>query len=251
MLQRLRDARLIGPTIMTALGLAVLFSLGAWQMQRKAWKETLIATITERTKAAPTDLLGAFTATHPPEHDAIGLEYTRVKVRGRFLHDKERYFYAPDPELGPGVNVTTPFEIAGSKTIVFINRGYVPDSRRDSATRSASQPTGEVEIVGLIREQGVRGKFTPVNDVEKNLWYWRDIPALTASAFSDAKTSVLPLIVDQEAAANPGDGPKGGTTIVTLTNRHLEYAITWYGLAFTLAGIFAVFASGRLRAKGA
>jgi surfeit locus 1 family protein len=251
MLQRLRDTRLIGPTIMTAIGLSVLFSLGAWQMQRKAWKENLIATIAERTKAEPTDLLGTFTATHPPEHDAIGLEYTRVKVRGRFLHDKERYFYAPDPELGPGVNVTTPMEIAGSKTIVFVNRGYVPDSRRDPASRSASQPAGEVEIVGLIREQGVRGKFTPLNDVEKNLWYWRDIPALTASAFSDAKTSVLPLIVDQEASAKPGDGPKGGTTIVTLTNRHLEYAITWYGLAFTLAGIFAVFASGRLRAKNA
>ena len=227
----------------------MLFSLGAWQMQRKAWKQNLIATIAERTKAEPVDLIGTYTATRAPEEDAIGFEYTRVKVRGRFLHDKERYFYAPDPDLGPGVNVTTPFEISGGKTIVFINRGYVPDSRKDPATRASSQPTGDVEVVGLVREQGHPGRFTPPNDAEKNLWYWRDISALTASAFPDGKTSVLPLIVDQEASATPSDGPKGGTTIVTLTNRHLEYAITWYGLAFTLAGIFAVFASGRLRAK--
>jgi surfeit locus 1 family protein len=100
-----------------------------------------------------------------------------------------------------------------------------------------------------VREQGQPGRFTPNNDAAKNLWYWRDIAGLTASAFPDGNVSVLPFIVDQEASASPGDGPRGGTTIVTLTNRHLEYAITWYGLTFTLAGIFAVFAAGRLRAK--
>ena len=131
MLQKLREARLIGPAIATAAGLAILFSLGAWQLQRKAWKENLIAVIAERTKAEPTGLVGAVTATWPPEQDSIGLEYLRVKVRGHYLHDKERYFYAPDPDLGPGFNVTTPLEIAGSSTIVFINRGYVPDSQRD------------------------------------------------------------------------------------------------------------------------
>lgn len=247
MLQRLRDARLMGPLVMTVLALAALISLGSWQMSRKAWKENLIAAIAERTKAAPTDLMQTFTATHPPSEDAIGLEYLRVKVRGHFLHDKERYFYAPDPELGPGVNVTTPLEIAGTKSIVFVNRGYVPNNRRDPASRATSQIAGEIEIVGLLREQGQPGRFVPENDAKNNMWYWRDVKDLTASAFPDGKASVLPFIVDQEASAKPGDGPKGGTTIVTLTNRHLEYAISWYGLALTLAVIFAIFALGRLR----
>lgn len=248
MLQRLAAARLIGPAIVTALAFALLMSLGAWQLQRKTWKEGLIAAIAERTKAEPADLIGAYSATRDPHGDAIGLEYLRVKVRGRFLHDKERYFYAPDPELGPGVNVTTPLKITGGDVIVFVNRGYVPDARQDPKTRAASQPADDVEVVGLVREQGHPGRFTPANDAAKNLWYWRDIAGLKASAFPDGNVSVLPLIIDQEASASPGDGPKGGTTIVTLTNRHLEYAITWYGLALTLLGVFATFAASKLRA---
>ncbi len=249
MLQRLREARLLGPALMTSLGFAILMSLGAWQMQRKAWKEGLIAAINERTKAEPIDLLGAYSATRDPKDDAIGLEYLRVKMRGRFLHDKERYFYAPDPELGPGFNVYTPLELSGGTAVVFVNRGYVPETKKDPATRPSGQPTGVVDVVGLVREPGHPGRFTPDNDAKNNLWYWRDITALTASAFPEGKSAVIPLIIDQETQANADDGPKGGATIVTLTNRHLEYAMTWYGLAMTLATIFAVYARGRLKVQ--
>jgi surfeit locus 1 family protein len=34
---------------------------------------------------------------------------------------------------------------------------------------------------------------------------------------------------------------------VNLSNRHLEYALTWYGLALTLAGVYFAFAASRLR----
>jgi surfeit locus 1 family protein len=47
--------------------------------------------------------------------------------------------------------------------------------------------------------------------------------------------------------ANPGGWPQGGVTYVALSNRHLEYAGTWYGLALTLVGVFVAFARGRLR----
>ena len=250
MLHRLREARLLGPAMMTALGLAMLLALGIWQMQRKVWKETLIATITERTKADPVDLVGAYTATHSPAEDAIGLEYLRVKARGHFLHDKERYFYAPDPDVGPGFNVYTPLEMSGG-TVVFVNRGFVPDDKKDAATRAAGQTPGEVDVVGLVRQAGNQARFTPDNDAKNNIWFWRDIVGLKASAFPQGRDSVIPLIIDQEKTASTGDGPKGGTTIVTLTNRHLEYAITWFGLAITLAAVFAVFAAGRLRATDA
>jgi surfeit locus 1 family protein len=39
---------------------------------------------------------------------------------------------------------------------------------------------------------------------------------------------------------------RGGTTRIDL-NRHLEYALTWYGLALTLIGVYAAFAMSRLR----
>ena len=45
--------------------------------------------------------------------------------------------------------------------------------------------------------------------------------------------------------------PRGGVTRLDLPNRHLEYALTWYGLALTLIGVFVAFARGRLRSLGA
>lgn len=245
-MQRLRAAKLLGPAATTAVSIAILLGLGTWQLQRKAWKENLIATIDQRTKAAPVDLAMIVFSDPDGLNDPNGLEYTRVKVRGHFLHDKERYFYAPDAELGPGFNVYTPLETADGKSVVFVNRGYVPDDHKDPATRAQGQLSGEVEVIGLLREPRPPARFTPDNDPKNNLWFWRDIPALAASAFPDVRANVLPAIIDQEATPL-GDGPRGGTTIVSLSNRHLEYAITWFGLALALAAVFTLYAAGRLR----
>ena len=43
--------------------------------------------------------------------------------------------------------------------------------------------------------------------------------------------------------------PKGGVTRISLPNRHLEYAVTWYGIALTLIGVYLAFAISRLRAS--
>jgi surfeit locus 1 family protein len=45
----------------------------------------------------------------------------------------------------------------------------------------------------------------------------------------------------------PGGLPQGGETLVQFPNNHLGYALTWFGLAGGLAGVFFVFARGRLR----
>ncbi len=244
MLAKLRDARLLLPLVMTAAGMIVLISLGKWQLDRKAWKEELIAAIEFRTKAEPVDLLSAYSASYQSD---IGFEYMRVKVRGRFHHDKERYFYAPDPELGPGVHVYTPFEIEGGEGILFVNRGYVPEELRAPDRRPESQLDGEVEITGLLRGPGQQGFFTPDNDTKGNLWYWRDFYGLFASAFGDGRRPSIPVFLDAEGAA-PGGWPKGSATIVELPNRHFEYALTWFGLAGALAAVFAVYAASRLKA---
>jgi surfeit locus 1 family protein len=72
---------------------------------------------------------------------------------------------------------------------------------------------------------------------------------MTAALPAEAdRTRVLPFFVDAAAEpANPGGWPKGGVTRIDIPNRHLEYALTWFGLAATLVGVFAVFAWGRLR----
>lgn len=249
MLSRLSAARLLLPTLMTLMSLVVLVSLGNWQMNRKAWKDALVAQIAGRTVAAPATLSAVM------DGIAAGrdVDYARVAVRGRFLHDREQYYYAPHPKLGPGFHVLTPFEVAApASPILFVNRGFVREALRDPKTRQPGLLAGETTVTGLVRLQGEKGQFTPANDPARNLWYWRDIPALGAAAMPAGNREILPLVVDAEAEpANPGGWPMGGATEVKLPNRHLEYALTWYGLAAALIAVFGVYAFGRLRARPA
>jgi surfeit locus 1 family protein len=246
MLVRLRAAGLIGPLLMTAVGLAILLSLGIWQLQRKAWKDDLIAKLAERAVAPAVSLKEAVTRFNSGQD----IEYLRIAARGRFLHDKERYFYAPDPELGPGVNVYTPMEISGG-SVLFVNRGFIPDPLKDPTKRAAGLLAGDVDITGLARRPGDQARFVPDNDTKANLWYWRDLGGMLVSAFETADRPHVPFFVEAEVSATPPSGwPKGGATLAKLSNRHLEYAITWFGLAATLLVIFGVFARSRLKARG-
>ncbi|MDQ8699349.1 SURF1 family protein [Hyphomicrobium sp. LHD-15] len=242
--QPARRGGIVVATVMTLIALPILIGLGVWQLERKAWKESLLTAIAERTKQEPVDLLGTYSATHESD---LGFEYVRAKVRGRFLNDKERYFYAPDQKLGPGYHVYTPLEIAGTTAVVFVNRGFVTEDLKDPAKRREGQLDGEVEVVGLLRGPGIKATFTPDNDPKANLWFWRDYAGLFASAFSGTDRTAIAAFLDAEAPA-PGGWPKGGATLVELPNRHLEYALTWFGLAVTLVAIFGVFAWTRRRA---
>lgn len=244
MLTKLRDMKLLVPALMVAVALPFLIGLGIWQMQRMAWKEGVIADITARTTAEPIALNDVLASAKL----ASTLEYIRVRFTGRFLHDKERYFYAPDPALGPGFNVYTPLELSGQTGVVFVNRGYVPERLKDPAARAEGQVPRDVEIVGLLRAPGGKGSFTPDNDPAGNLWFWRDLPALALSAFGEPGRAVVPFVVDAEGAA-PGGAPKGGATLVNLPNRHFEYALTWFGLAATLAAIFVAYVASRFKAE--
>lgn len=242
MLRTIREKRLLWPGVAALAGIAALVSLGNWQMQRLAWKEGLIAAIAERTHAEPVPLAVA------EERAGRGqdVEYTRVAVPGRLLNDREIHLYALDETGAPGFHVITPLRLADG-SIAFVNRGYVPNELKDPAKRGAGQPAGDVTVTGLLRHPDAHSMFIPGNDAPRNIWYWRDIDAMAATLGPDAER-VHRVIVDAEASpAAPGGWPKGGVTRLELPNRHLEYALTWYGLAASLIAVFAAFAVTRWR----
>jgi surfeit locus 1 family protein len=107
------------------------------------------------------------------------------------------------------------------------------------------QIEGEIELTGLLRMPSTKGTFTPDNEPQHNLWYWRDLDGLIRATFAAGDRARVPAFVDAEAAAL-GGWPKGGATLLELPNRHLEYAITWFGLAAALIAVFAAYTAPRL-----
>jgi surfeit locus 1 family protein len=120
----------------------------------------------------------------------------------------------------------------------------VPTDLRDPARRPESQPQGEVTITGLVRAPEVRNSFTPDDDPARNQWFARDPQAIAAA---HGLERVAPFLIDADASPNPGGWPRGGQTPLTLPNNHLQYAVTWFGIALTLIGVFAAFAWKRIK----
>ncbi|HYD15951.1 MAG TPA: SURF1 family protein [Hyphomicrobium sp.] len=233
---------LIPAAVMTLIALPILIGLGVWQMQRLAWKEGLIASIAEGIAHAPVPLEQPADAWK----DLATKEYWPVSVVGHFRHQDEKRLFASD-NGDMGWHIYTPLETQGGK-ILFVNRGFVPEALKDPASRAAGQIDGEVTVRGLIRKPGVHGWFEPDPDQARNIWYWRDLTDMVASLPPKDQERVLPFFVDATAElANPGGWPKGGVTRLDIPNRHLEYALTWFGLAGALAAVFAVYAWTRLR----
>ena len=253
MFARWRAAGLIVPGLLTLALLPVLIGLGNWQWQRKAWKEDLIAKIEARRTVEPVSYPKALS-----EYVKNGdVEYLHVRVTGTFDYGQERHLYAPTPQ-SQGWHVYTLMKPDGGLPPVFVNRGWVPDTLKDPSKRAAGQVAGPVTVTGLIRLPEHKGWFTPDNDYAGNRWFSRDLDAMQYGPAgppsplqftTEKKQAYAPFSIDADAVPeNPGGWPKGGTTVIHLPNSHLQYVVTWYGLALALICVFAVFAIQRLKA---
>ena len=240
--------RLLWPAAASAVGIAILVSLGVWQLQRLAWKQALITRIEAGVEAAPVPAPG------PREWASLDLgvnEYRPVTVTGRFRSDQEIFvnatLTAPNGPLGGyGFLVMTPLE-TGEGWVVYVNRGFVPRDRKSPKTRGRGLVVGETTVVGLLRQPRRRAWFMPGDNDIDNEWFSRD-PILFARAHGRSPATVAPYLIDVPFDPTlPGGVPQGGETIVSFPNNHLQYALTWFALALGLAGVFAGFARTRMR----
>ena len=224
----------------------ILFGLGVWQLDRRVWKHDLIANINERLAIAPTDL--------PPREQWPTLnesryEFRRVAFSAQFLPGEEALIYTAGSPLrpdvsGPGYWVFAPAQLAGG-SVVVINRGFVPVTQKDAKRET---PPGSVDVTGVLRWPEKRSPFTPDDDLGNNTFFARDLARVAQEKKWGA---VAPFYVDQDAplAGAPADAPRAAPLTVRLPDNHLQYAITWFGLAAALAGVFLFWFAGRRRRR--
>lgn len=235
---------LISLSVLTLAAFGILAGLGIWQLQRLEWKQGLSARIEARTALQPVTLTDALNKWEKSRD----VEYLRVRFKGSFRHDRESHYFTVINGK-TGWRVITPLKTPGGR-IVLVDRGFVPAAKKQPRTRAQGQLEGEQTVIGLARSPGIKGTFSPENSLEKNNWFWRDLKSMAAAALPAGDvTRVAPFFVEQEASSIPGGWPRGGVTRVKLSNRHLQYAFTWFGLAGALIGVFALHLRGRLRER--
>ncbi len=224
-----------GLHIATLIGLAILIALGTWQVKRLAWKEGLIAEIETRMKSAP-DPLASIEERFKTTGD---VDYFPISLTGDIQNEHEQYFLSTHDGQS-GWNVYAPLQL-GDGRVLMLNRGFVPYELRDPSKRPGSLPDGVQTITGLARNPLLSkpSSITPENDAKSNTWYWKDLNSMAANA-GVSPDKLLPFFVDDWSGQKPAALPVTRTTIVSLPNNHLQYAVTWYGLAAALAGVWAV-----------
>ena len=241
----LRRAGLLWPSLATLVALAILIGLGTWQLQRKAWKEALIAQVDARAHGVPQPL--------PPEArwpdwKPQDEEFRRVTAQGRLDPDRTVLVHGILPGATRGMPVQgyyvfAPLSLNEGGT-VMVNRGFIPSELKDQPRAPWRGTAGPATVTGLMRAPERRTLFVPENDPARETWFVRDVAQMAGAR---GLSRVAPFYVEAEASPGGSEWPKPGQAFVDLPNNHLQYAFTWFGIAATLLGVFAVFARQRLR----
>ena len=106
-----------------------------------------------------------------------------------------------------------------------------------------------MKLTGYIRFPESAGTLTPPESMAKRLWFTRDHLAMArALGWGEGGKAVAPFYIDLEAPAPESGIPKPGPLSVRLKDDHLQYAITWFTLAFAVVIAFGVWWRGQRRA---
>ncbi len=245
-----RPRGIFGLAVIALIMVSVLVSLGVWQLRRKDEKHALISALTERLAKPPgaLPLLAAWPKL-TPAHD----EFLRVSFTATFEAKPDAMVYSSgsavrDDIAGPGTWAFLPVRLADGRSVV-INAGFVQNTMQDRAQQDrAAKPlvTGTpVELTGYLRFPESAGTLTPHEDAGKRLWFTRDVPSMAQVL---GWGEVAPFYVDLESPVPASGTPKPGPLHVHLKDDHLQYAITWFGLALVVAAAFGFWVAGQRRA---
>jgi cytochrome oxidase assembly protein ShyY1 len=239
--------------VFTLLMVALFVGLGVWQLQRRVEKHALIAALTERLAAAPGALPSpAQWSALTPERD----EFRRVSFVATYQSGSDAMVYSSGSAVredvsGPGTWAFMPARLPGGETVV-INAGFVQNTMQDRAQEDRAvaplitrQP---VTLTGYIRFPETAGALTPAENIAKRLWFTRDHLAMAhALGWGQGAGPVAPFYIDLEQPVPSSSIPKPGPLEVHLKDDHMQYAITWFGLAGAVAIAFGVWLFGQRR----
>lgn len=206
--------QMIGPLILGVVGVAILMSLGIWQMQRLAWKQAVLDVIEIRI-SAPAEPIAEIV-------DVKRDKYQPVQAVG-LIGAREIHVLASRKQKGAGYRVIAPFTIG--ERVVLLDRGFIPIEAKDEP-----RPEKNTSVSGNLHWPDEIDGYTPPPDMKVDVWFARDIDAMAAALQTE------PVLI--VARSDTGDDIEPHPVSVTgIPNDHLHYAITWFSLAAVWFGM--------------
>ncbi len=218
--------RYLFPVLMGVVGVAVLMSLGFWQIRRMEEKRVYLDQIEARIGNAPIPL---------PAVPEEGLhKFQAVTAEGRFTNEFLEVLTG-QKGASPGVLVIEAFALPDGRRIL-VQRGFIEEE-----ARGVPRPPTDALVAGNLHWPDDTDSSTPPPDQKTGLWFARDVPAMATKLGTEPT-----LIVAREPTG-------GGITPVPvdssgIPNNHWGYAIQWFLLAATWAGM-TVFLLWRIRTR--
>jgi len=207
-------------TLLAALGVALFVSLGRWQLHRAEEKRALFAGFAA----------GSAAAVMLPENFRPIERYRRVTASGRY--DSSRQFLLDNMTRDgvPGFHVLTPLVQYDSR-VVLVDRGFVPLTGSRSDLPDLRVGEGQRTVTGRadnLPQAAVTLAAAAATGWPRIISFPR-MPEVAEALSAQVYPQVVLLDADQPEGYLRDWRPPG-----MAPDRHVAYAVQWFGLAATV-----------------
>ncbi|WP_375319387.1 SURF1 family protein [Candidatus Tisiphia endosymbiont of Oplodontha viridula] len=215
------------PLLLIILAFIILLSLGFWQIVRLQEKELFLNSIKNNLNNPPIDIKTL----------SVDKLYAKVKMKGHFLAGKNLHLYGRKSMSTEkdGYYLISPFQTDGNK-IILVAQGWFAGKYKKNIDNVVNDST---EITGVILPSEKTKLFVLGNDVKNNVWFTLDL--IQASDILGLTLENFYLIMEGNNNRSDILQSLSINNLLNVRNNHLEYAITWFTLAISLAVMFVIY----------
>ncbi|MDA9749202.1 SURF1 family protein [Pelagibacteraceae bacterium] len=202
--------------------------LGNWQLQRLEWKENLIKEFNNLLEQKPLSLsMGKMKYRNMDE-------FTKIITKGTVDRSKKIFFPAKTHNGKNG------FFIASLLTDNHNNQYLIDEGWFEYNKFEYFKSNNQIissEIIGYLRYPTEKKMFTPKNSPETNEWYYYDLEEIQKYF----QTEINQNFFIKSMSSHGEEFLFPSTAKHNFTNNHLQYAITWFLMSFSILAIFIIY----------
>ena len=208
------------------IALVSLVYLGSWQLHRLEWKTELLNSIKD---GQTEDYIE-----YPFDIKNNDFSYKKSSLSGKIEQSKELHFFNINSYGQSGYNIIVPLLTEGMT--VYIDLGWTNFKDINSKEFMFRSLNGELDFKGILIYSKKRRLFSPKPDTIKNSWYLMNIKEMDQFTKLNSEKYIF-RVVEQEYYLDL----LNEFTAINIPNNHLQYAITWFALAISIAAMYIIY----------